>query len=334
MRINMKAKRKSAHSRSQGWSNNYQYAQSLSDSCSSILLSIARATHDANREYLSIVETYLNNRRVQRSSQPRFSQSDLYTMRVMVQRGSPADTTTIPKLLESLEDVTYTDIWARAAENMAYLKGHWKHQTRKQYQDSAVKRATNLQSCRVIIETGFNQVEKEMRSSYSGADRVCDGIRDKIDMLYKFEEAYPIPVNAPPAAPLKLQTPVLLLVALTYLVVSFMLLSVAWAKSTGDRGSVEDPDFWIGVQNGIGLIFGLLVSIYTARRRSREGSTAWKCALWFTAGGIVCGVVSVPVYLYLSPMWSASAAFCASMAQLGVMLEVAIMTDSPKLKQA
>ncbi|KAI4860841.1 hypothetical protein F4820DRAFT_92589 [Hypoxylon rubiginosum] len=295
MGMSMKSKRKTTLYSGQGWTNNYRNTQSLSDACHSNLISIAKATHDANKEYQSVVEIYLRDRARKRfsSSQPRFTQDDLDTMKALVKGGPPTDTTSTSELLESLKDVTYTDIWDRAADNMAFLKGLRKHQTSQKHQDNGRKRAINLRSCRITIETGFNQVRKEVQDSNLDLDLVCVGIQEKIEMLQKYEKAYPISVDSHPATPIKSQTSILILVVLTLIIISVILISVAWIKSTSEQGSVEDSDFWMLIPNTMYQILGLLTSVYTIHRRAPDDSTAWKCALWFMGGGILCGIVSV-----------------------------------------
>ncbi|KAI1778411.1 hypothetical protein F4818DRAFT_300520 [Hypoxylon cercidicola] len=333
--MNMKAKRKTASHSGQGWTNSYQNTRSLSDTCHPILLSIAKATHDANEEYLSIVKIYLRNRARKSfsSSQPRFTPDDLDKMKAIVTVGSPIDATPTPTLLDSLKDVSYTDIWDRAADNMAFLRGHWKHQTQK-HQDAGRQRAMKLRACQITIEKSFNQVEKEMRNSSHDLDLVCDGIQEKIDMLHKYEKVYPVSVDSHPTAPLQSQTSILILLVLTFIVLSLIPMGVAWMKSTGDHGSVHDSDFWLCIMTSIGQAFGLFTSVYIVGRRSADNSTAWKCALLFTGAGIICCIVPIPLYLYVPTMWSSLVSFFASMAQFGVMLEIATMTEHPKLKQA
>lgn len=295
------------------------------------LRSIAEAVYDANREYLPIVKAYLRNFAARRSSQPRFNQDDLKKMKMIIEKGLPEGTN---ELLRSLQDVTYVDIWDRAAENMEFLKGNPKHQTQR-HQENGRKLAVALRNCRITIETAFNQVRGEMQDSKF--DIVCDGIREKIDSLKSFEKAYPVSVAtgqpAPAPAPLKPQTPVLILLVLTYVIFSVIFISIAWSKSTGDCGSVGDSDFWMLIPNGACQILGLLVSVYTVHRRSPEDSTAWRCAFWFLVTGIVCSLASIPVYLYAGTMWSSMISFCASTASFGVMLENATMTEQPRLKQ-
>lgn len=197
----MKAKRKPFRNSSQGWTNNYQISQSLSDDCHSNLISIAKAVHAANEQYLSVVADYLKWRRRSVSQAPfstsqnlrRFSDSDLQSLKVVVQTQPPTDRSDIPGLVDSLRDVSYIGIWEQAAENMAYLKRHPKHRAQK-HQDNARRRAVELKDCRIAAETGFGLVEKELRAL--GFDNACEAILEKIDMLRKYEEAYPLPLKS------------------------------------------------------------------------------------------------------------------------------------------
>ncbi|XXH03739.1 hypothetical protein Hte_010145 [Hypoxylon texense] len=289
------------------------------------------AVHNANEEYRSMVEAYLKSR-ARKFKQPLFTKDDDDTMKAVVKRGPPIDTTPTPELLDSLKDVTYTSIWDRAAENMDYLKRQLTHQIPR-HQEEGKERAIKLRDCRITIETGFKEAEKEIRASFLDPDLICNGIHEKIEMLRKFEKVYPISVNSPPPTPFKSQTSILILVVLVFVMFSLIPISVAWIKSTSDCGSVEDSDFWMLIPNAMCQILSLLTSVYMIGHRTPEDSTAWKCALLFTGVGIICSIISIPLYLLVATMWSSTISFCAATAQFGAMLEIAIIMENPKSKQ-
>ncbi|KAI0842625.1 hypothetical protein F5Y06DRAFT_131625 [Hypoxylon sp. FL0890] len=330
----MRAKRKSNPNSSQGWAS----PKIPFDEYQSNLMSIAKAIHAANEEYLSIVKEYLRWRNRLSSKKPfsssqnldRFSQNDLRILEGVVRAQPPGSRFAVPQLLDSLRDMSYVGIWERAAENMAYLKSHPKHQTRR-HQENGKKRAKKLKNCRIVVETGFALVEKELR--VQGLNDVCDGILAKIDMLGKYEEAYPVPSERRIDSWFKFQTPTLLSIGAVFILASLIPMCVAWSKSTDPPGSTDDFDFWLNIQNAIIQFLGLVSTLYTVHRKSEEHHVAWICSIFLTGFGIVCAGIGIPIYLYLPTRWSALAFFSASVAQLCVNLEIAWMTDHSKLKQ-
>ncbi|KAI1416281.1 hypothetical protein F5Y13DRAFT_129762 [Hypoxylon sp. FL1857] len=342
--MNMKAKRKSTPNDKQGWAS-----PSISfEEYQSNLISIAQAIHTANQEYLSIVEEYLqwldwsSPQTPFSSSQKRgrFSQADLRILEGVVQTQPPTSRFAVAQpsgsqfalrqLLDSLRNTSYINIWKRAAQNMAYLKKHPKHQT-EEHQEEGRKRAEKFKNCRITVESGFALVEKELR--VQGLDGVCDGIMAKIDMLRKYEEAYPIPPKRRMGLWFKFHTPTLLFFNLVFMLGSLIPMAIAWNRSTDAPGSTEDSDFWMLVQGAIIQSLGLISTIYTVHRKSEEHHTAWICAIWLTACGIIFAYIGIPMYLFLPTRWSGLTSFGAAVAQLGVILEIAWMADHSKLKQ-
>ncbi|KAI1142579.1 hypothetical protein F5Y05DRAFT_231767 [Hypoxylon sp. FL0543] len=331
---NMKAKRKPAPNGSQGWAS----PKIPFDEYQSHLTSIARAVHAANEEYLSIVKEYLRWRNWTSSKNPfsssqkqeRFSQDDRLILEGVVRAQPPGSRSAVPQLLDSLRDTSYVGIWERAAENMAYLKSHPKHQIRG-HQEKGTKRAEKLKDCRIKVETGFSMVEKELR--VQGLKDVCDGILAKIDMLCKYEEAYPIPSERRTDLWSKFQTPPLLCISALFMLASLVPMCMAWNKSADAPGSTDDSDFLISIQNAIIQSVGLALTLYTVQRRSEEHRVAWMCAIFLTVCGVVCACVAVPMYLFLPTRWSTLASYGGSLTQLCVILEIAWMTDHSKLKQ-
>lgn len=115
---------------------------------------------------------------------------------------------------------------------------------------------------------------------------------------------------------------------------SLIFLFFAWSKSTSTPGSIEDSDFWLVIQNSTTQILGLVIAVYTVRRKSPEDSAAWRYAFVFTVVGIMCAVAPIPMYLHLPTMWGSVVSFFATAMQSCAALEIATMTDHPKLKQA
>ncbi|KAI0137965.1 hypothetical protein F4776DRAFT_663543 [Hypoxylon sp. NC0597] len=346
----MKAKRKPIPNGTQGWAAPTSSQQSRTipfDEYHSNLISIVKAIHTANGEYLSIVKEYLRWRNWSSFKNPfsfgqqsgRFTQDDLRVLEGVLQTQPPVSgfvtqpsgsRLAVPQLLDLLRDTSYVGIWERAAENMAFLKSHPKHQT-KNHQEKGRKRAENLKGCRVALETGFSNVKKELR--VQGLGSVCDGILMKLDMLRKYEEAYPIPSERRIDLWFKFQTPTLSFFNTVFLLASLIPLCMAWNKSTDVPGSTEDPDFWTLIFSAINQSQSLVSTLYTINRQSEGHHVAWICAIWLTAGGIVCAYVGIPMYLFLPTKWSVLISAGGAISQLGVILEIAWMTDHSKLKK-
>ncbi|KAI2470928.1 hypothetical protein F4781DRAFT_154851 [Annulohypoxylon bovei var. microspora] len=340
--MNMKARRKPSPYAAQGWvplSNNRQNQMTPFDKYHSNLVSIAKAIHAANEEYVEIVDEYLRWRAWSksknrfRSSQrsERFSENDLDLLKSSVQAGPPVSRFVVPQLLGKLRETSYIDIWRRAAENMAYLKSHPKHQTQR-HRDNGKKRAEKIKKCRVIVETSFGLVENELRNQ--GFSSICECILEKVEMLRRYEEAYPMSPERSPGLWFKLPTPTLLVIVTMSIFISFISMCVAGTKASSAPGSTQDSDFWIQIQGAMMQISGLIVAVCNVHRGSAENPIAWRCALGLTAVGIICAVASIPMYLYLPTMWSSIASFAACVTQLIVTLELALVADHSKIKQS
>ncbi|OTA90499.1 hypothetical protein M434DRAFT_13895 [Hypoxylon sp. CO27-5] len=347
MSMNMKAKRKPTPNSTQGWAAPAGNQQSIVfDEYHSNLVSIAKAIHTANEEYLSIVKEYLRWLNWSSSKNPfsfsqssgRFTQDDLHILEGVLQTKPPVGRFVAqppgswfvhPQLLDLLRDTSYVGIWERAAENIAFLKSHPKHQTEK-HQEKGRNRAGKLKNCRIALETGFSIIEKDLRAQ--GLGSVCDGILVKLNMLRNYEEAYPIPSERRIDLWFRFQTPTLPLVNTVFLLASLFPLCMAWSKSTGAPGSTEDSDFWMLILNAIIQSPSLVSTLYTVHRQSKTHYVAWICAVWLAAGGIACAYVCIPLYLFLPTKWSVLMSVGGPIAQLGVNFEIAWMADHPKLK--
>ncbi|KAI1098906.1 hypothetical protein F4804DRAFT_102270 [Jackrogersella minutella] len=339
--MNMKARRKPSAYGVQGWiaPGGFQQKQTLPlDEYYSNLDLIVSAIDIANKEYLSIVKEYLRwqtrSSRQRLNSSPRserFNDNDLRMLETAIQSTSQTGHSSVPHLhlIGILGERSYVDIWERAAENMAYLKNHPKHQ-RQKHQENGKKRAETMKRCRIAIEDSFSLIEQDLRAQ--GLDSARGGILLKIDMLRKYEEAYPMAPEHHPVFLPKLQTPNLLVLVSICTLISFIPLGMAWTKAANIPGSTEDAGFYIQIQNVIYQCVGLIITVYTVRQRSEENCVAWIRALWLAGVGILCALVSIPMYLYIPTMWSVLALFGASTAQLSVLLELSLMDDHSKLK--
>ncbi|OTB09278.1 hypothetical protein M426DRAFT_135473 [Hypoxylon sp. CI-4A] len=320
-----------------GWtppSSNPQNTDSLSKECHGNLISIAEAIHTANGEYLTIVGDYLRwfARFNKRSQKPgRFTAADRDVLKHTIEDETPIEKSAILQLLSVLSDTSYTGIWKRAADNMAFLKTLPTHQTQK-HQDKGRKRAELLKNCRITVLNGFNSAEKELRAL--GHDDVCEGIETKIDMLRKFEDVYPISSNSVPSSQFNIDASTLISIAFVWIILSSIFTFIAWSKSTNAPGSIEDPDFYLQIQNALVQFLGFVTSVFTVHHVSRDNILAWRWALCLAIGGIVCGFMAIPMYLYISPMWSSTVASFSSIAQIAVIAVLAMVTNHPKVKQA
>ncbi|KAI1462707.1 hypothetical protein F4805DRAFT_6519 [Annulohypoxylon moriforme] len=344
--MNMKARRKATPNPTLGWlplSSNKQFKKITFDSYHSHLISIARAIHVANEEFLAIVEEYLrwrawSNARLAFgfSQKPgRFTDDDLAVLKDLVQAGPPEGKFGVPQLLERLRQTSYINIWKRAVENMAYLKNHPKGTSK--HQTIGRKRAEKMRECRIAIETSYGKVENELRNQMLFG--VCDGILDKLNMLRQYEDAYPVSSSVSSSATnpdirFKLPAPTLLCGISVYLTLSIIPVGMAWTRATNTPGSTNDSDFWWLVQNSMMQILGLILAVCNIPQKSAEKSAAWICALLLTCFGILCTVAAIPAYLYLPTMWSSLLSSGATIAQIVVMLELALMGDYFKIKQA
>ncbi|KAI0387195.1 hypothetical protein F5Y04DRAFT_78724 [Hypomontagnella monticulosa] len=305
----------------------------LSEDCHAHLISIAEAIQAANVQYKDIVSEYLRwrRRRVSSSQNPeRFNQYDLGFMIEIIKARLPLHRDDISKLLENLSDTSYIGIWERANENVAYLRGHWTHQ-RQKHQDKGTARAIEIKRCRVTVEEGLSSVKRELQAL--GHTDVRDGILAKLSMLQKYEEAYPVASQTHQGFLPSIQMPVLIFASILCISAGFIPIAVAITKSKNEAGSVEDSDFYMLIQSTLVQFLGLATAVYTVRQRSAENPAAWNLAISLAALGIGCGVASIPLYLYRPTIWSGVASCCASAAQAGVTLELAMITEHTKLKQ-
>ncbi|KAI1207298.1 uncharacterized protein F4807DRAFT_183528 [Annulohypoxylon truncatum] len=342
--MNVKARRKATPNTAQGWvppSSSNQHRKITFDSYHSHLVSIAKAIYAANGEYLAIVEDYLRWRNWSKaktafgfSQKPgRFTNDDLTVLKDLVAAGPPVGQSAVPQLLDRLRQTSYIDIWRRATENMAYLKNHPTHQTKKHLENGR-KRAERMKACRVIVETSYHKVENELRNQMHIS--VCDGVVEKLAMLRKYEDAYPVTSSSEssPDTRFKLPIPIYLCCILACLFLALIFIGVAWSKSSNALGSTNDTDFWTLLAFSTVQLLGFYTTVSNVSRKSTEKSVAWTCALYLTAFGIICTLVSIPAYTYLPTMWSTLLAFGAAVAQLVVLLELLLMADHSKTKQA
>ncbi|KAI1805155.1 hypothetical protein F4811DRAFT_516859 [Daldinia bambusicola] len=357
-----KEKRRSSPNSAQGWTTplgNSQNDAELSDGCRSGLVLIVQAFYTANLQYQHIVDEYLRWRSTVRdrfSSNPnltRFSIYDRTAMERVVKAYLALDQSLVPQLLAHLDETSYVDIWRRAAENMARLKSLQKHQD-PEHLDKAKNRAIELKNCRVTVQTSYNSVENELRTL--GHDSTCEAILTKIAMLSRYEQAYPIlpetpPVQSPETPPVQVQEtrpvpeihrepsytfrmPTLLFIVAAGLVLSGIFMAVAWSKSTNNApGSTEDADFWIMLQDVVLLFLGLFATIYVARQKLSADPFAWCYAHIFTVAGYICALLAGVLYTLVPTMWSSTASYLANCMQMMVILQLALITTTPKQKQ-
>jgi FtsH-binding integral membrane protein len=109
-------------------------------------------------------------------------------------------------------------------------------------------------------------------------------------------------------------------------VASMVPMIFAWQRSSNSTGSTADVDFWLLIQTSVLQLLGLFTTIYPMPKHST--ATAWLWAIVFTVLGSVCVFAAIPVYLYISTMWSAFSSFIGSAAQLSMTLQLALIADS------
>ncbi|XDG04432.1 hypothetical protein ABKA04_004047 [Annulohypoxylon sp. FPYF3050] len=339
--MNVKARRKATPNPTQGWlplSNSNKHRKITFDSYQSHLVSIAKAIHTANVEFLAIVEEYLRWRAWSNakytfgfSQKPgRYTDNDLAVLKDLVAAGPPVGQSAVPQLLDRLGQTSYMNIWKRATDHMAYLKSHPKRTQR--HLENGRKRAERLKACRVIIETSYNKVENELRNQMLIS--VCEGVLEKVAMLREYEDAYPVSSGSLPDVRFKLPTPTLLCCASIYMTLSTIPAGIALTKGTHAPGSSNDPDFWWLVQSVAMQLLGLVLAVCNVPRKPTEKSAAWMSALCLTGFGILCASASIPAYLFLSTSWSSLMSSGATMSQIIVMLELTLMAEHFKIKQA
>jgi len=73
-------------------------------------------------------------------------------------------------------------------------------------------------------------------------------------------------------------------------------------------------------------LLGLFTTIYPMPKRTT--ATAWLWAQVFTILGSMCAIAAIPVYLYVSTIWSAFVSFIGSAAQGLMALQLALIADS------
>ncbi|KAI1389578.1 uncharacterized protein F4822DRAFT_205394 [Hypoxylon trugodes] len=297
---------------------------------------IAAAVHAANEEYLAVVSEYLRWRDRSASnnssySNHRFNSEDLEKLRAVIQARPPEENTlSTSQILEALEDTSYVDIWKRAAENMAFLKRHPKHQNGK-HQGKAMMRAKKLRDCRVSIESSFWPVEKDLRASH--LDNTCASILAKIEMLREYEEAYPIASDRPRYYSFNNRSPNLLFFISIYAMATLVLMGVAFKLSTNTRGSTGSSDFYVQIVNAMPQTLGLFTTVFTIRKKSAEYPRAWTSALCLTVIGMALTWGAIPIYVQLPTIWSGLLSICGSFAALANILQLSVITETSKLKQ-
>ncbi|KAI1088470.1 hypothetical protein F5B19DRAFT_471112 [Rostrohypoxylon terebratum] len=338
--MNVKARRKATPNTAQGWLpplNSNKHRKITFDSYHSHLLSIAKAIHAANVEFLAIVEEYLRWRAWSSakhvfgfSQKPgRYTEYDLNVLKDLVAAGPPVGQSAVPQLLDRLRQTSYMDIWRRATENVAYLKSHPRETLT--HVNKGRKRAERLKACRVIVETSYGKVENELRNQMLIG--VCEGVLEKIAMLREYEDAYPVSSGNVPDVRFKLPMPTLLCCSSIYMTLSTIPAGIALIKGTNAPGSTDDPDFWWLVQSVAMQLLGLVLAVCNVPQKPTEKSTAWTSALCLTAFGMSCTCASIPTYLFLSTSWSNFMSSGATMSQIIVMLELTLMADHSKIKQ-
>jgi hypothetical protein len=114
---------------------------------------------------------------------------------------------------------------------------------------------------------------------------------------------------------------------LTFLVPTISLLAcipafLAWTHSSHQVGSISDADFYQTVSNSVMQLLGIVTLIVPTAYNERLVRMAWFWTWLLASVSATCGIVAVPLYLYLPTEWSASLSFVSSVAQAFVILQL------------
>ncbi|KAM0331521.1 hypothetical protein ACHAQA_003198 [Verticillium albo-atrum] len=108
-----------------------------------------------------------------------------------------------------------------------------------------------------------------------------------------------------------------------FLAFAFVFFSLGFAKAykKGGVGSFNDADFYFLVQNNVMWMLGSFMTIVTLRRESFF-SLAYKSVWLILTTGLVCAILSMPIYEQVHTGWTSMLGFLSSMASAAAVLVV------------
>jgi len=108
------------------------------------------------------------------------------------------------------------------------------------------------------------------------------------------------------------------------LVVAIVPLAYAWQlpSNTKTKGSIDDVDFYLLIQNSAMTILGIFTATYPTFWR--EPSLARRWAWGLAILGCLCASAAVALYLCFPTMWSAVASFSGVAIQVYMVFQLAI----------
>lgn len=110
------------------------------------------------------------------------------------------------------------------------------------------------------------------------------------------------------------------IVSITILV-AIIPMGIAWKLSANSKGSTTDVDFYLLIQSSMMSVLGIFTAIYPSSWQPSSHAGRWSSG--FAIIGILCASVAIPLYLYLSVMWSALASFVGTAVQNFMTLQLA-----------
>lgn len=108
------------------------------------------------------------------------------------------------------------------------------------------------------------------------------------------------------------------------LVVAIVPFAYVWQlpSNTNTKGSTDDVDFYLLIQNSAMTILGIFTATYPTFWR--EVSLARRCAWGLAILGCLCAFAAVALYLCFPTMWSAVASFFGAAIQIYMVFQLAI----------
>ncbi|KAF2868329.1 hypothetical protein BDV95DRAFT_609816 [Massariosphaeria phaeospora] len=224
-------------------------------------------------------------------------------------------------LTHFLYDNAYLTVWKTAIHSMLDSQGNHfglKWQLAKQH-------ALDILEQRDVAARIYVDIEEELRASGQEWNKICDNIIIKIQTLERFIVVYdaqplPSPTHQDPRPeptydlePIKYMrrpakvasafpqtqdshysTTLTAIVFLTTLI-AIIPLGFAWSISPSDRGTVDDTDFYLLIQNSIMTFLGIGIGICPSFRRLGSQGLWWSQILGLL--GAFFAIATVPVYL-------------------------------------
>jgi hypothetical protein len=112
-----------------------------------------------------------------------------------------------------------------------------------------------------------------------------------------------------------------LLVPVTILL-STIPMALSWYHSSGDSGTISDPDFWQLVASSVIQILGVVTLTVPTIFNLRLAKMAWLWT-WISAGvSVCCSIIAPPLYLNVPTKWSGMISFGGSLAQTIITLQL------------